>query len=78
MSKECKVVAEDLRYDTKESHDIHIENPNNIYKDDEFVAKNSEEISKMREDILNELSNVIHTEIKEKETQREREPLRKI
>ena len=43
MSKECKVVAEDLRYDTKESHDIHIENQNNIYKDDEFVAKNSEE-----------------------------------
>ena len=40
-------------------------------KDDEFIAKNFEEISKMKEDILNEQSKVRHTEIKEKEPERE-------
>ena len=41
---------------------------NNRYinnKGDEFIAKNVE-ISKMKEDILNELSNARHTEIKER------------
>ena len=72
MLKECKVVVEDLICDTQERNDIHNEDQNNINKDDKFIAKNFEEISKMKEDILNELSNVRHTEIKE------REPLRKI
>ena len=72
MLKECKVVVEDLLCDTQEGNDIHNEDQNNINKDDEFIGKNFEEISKLKEDILNELSNVRHTEIKE------REPLRKI
>ena len=68
--KECKVVAEDLLCNTQERNDIQNENQNNFTKDDEIIAKNFEEISKMKEDMLNELSNVRHTEI--------REPLRKI
>ena len=32
-----------------------------------WLPKNFEEISKMKEDILNELSNVRHIEIKERE-----------
>ena len=43
----------------------------NNNKDDEFIAKNLE-ISKIKQDILNELSNIRSAEIKEKE------PLRKI
>ena len=34
---------------------------NNINKDDEFIAKDFEEISKIKEDVLNELSNVRQT-----------------
>ena len=67
-----KVVVEDLLCDTQERNDIHNEDQKNINKDDEFIVKNFEEISKMKEDILNELSNVRRTEIKE------REPLRMI
>ena len=40
------------------------EDQNNVNKDDEFIAKNFKEISKMREDIFNELLNVKYTEIK--------------
>ena len=72
MLKECKVIVEDLLCDTQERRDIHNEDQNNINKDDEFIAKNFEEISKTKEDILYELSNVRRTEMKE------REPLRKI
>ena len=72
MLKKCKVVVEELLCDTQEKNDIHNEDQNNINKDDEFIAKNFEEISKMKEHILNEPANVRHTEIKE------REPLRKI
>ena len=72
MFTEFKVVVEDLLCDTQERNDIHNEDQKNINKDDEFIAKNFEEISKMKEDILNELSNVRRTEIKE------REPLRMI
>ena len=68
--KECKVVAEDLRCNTQERNDIQNENQKIFIKDDEFIAKNFEEISKMKQDIINELSNARHTEI--------REPLRKI
>ena len=71
MLKECKVVVEDLLCDTQERNDIHNEDQNNINKDDEFIAKNFDEISKLKENILNELSNLRHTEIKE------REPLKK-
>ena len=42
------------------------EDQNNVNKDDEFIAKNFKEISKMREDIFNELLNVKYTEIKAK------------
>ena len=72
MFTEFKVVVEDLLCDTQERNDIHNEDQKNINKDDEFIVKNFEEISKMKEDILNELSNVRRTEIKE------REPLRMI
>ena len=72
MLKECKVVVEGLLCDTQEGNDIHNEDQININKDDEFIAKNFEEISKIKNDILNELSNVRHTEIKK------REPIRKI
>ena len=71
MLKECKVVVEDLLCDTQERNDIHNEDQNIINKDDEFIAKNFDEISKLKEDILTELSNLRHTEIKE------REPLKK-
>ena len=69
MLKECKVV-EDLLCDTQERNDFHNEDQNNINADDEFIAKIFEEISKMKEDILNELSNVRHTEIKDRQPQR--------
>ena len=42
------------------------EDQNNVNKDDEFIAKNFKEISKMREDKFNELLNVKYTEIKAK------------
>ena len=71
MLKECKVVVQDLLCDTQERNDIHNEDQNNKTKDDKFIAKNFEGISKFKEYILNKLSNVRHTEIKE------REPLRK-
>ena len=58
MFTEFKVVVEDLLCDTQERNDIHNEDQKNINKDDEFIVKNFEEISKMKEDILNELSNV--------------------
>ena len=61
MLKQCKVVVEDLFFDTQERNEIHSEDQNNINKDDEFIAKNFEEISKLKEDIHNELSNVRHT-----------------
>ena len=64
------MVAEDLRCNTQERNDIQNENQKIFIKDDEFIAKNFEEISKMKQDIINELSNARHTEI--------REPLRKI
>ena len=64
MLRECKLVVEDLLCDTQERNDIRNEDPNNIKKEDEFVAKNSEEISKLKGNILNELSNVRYTEIK--------------
>ena len=47
-------------------NDIHKEVQNNINKVDEFIAKKFEEISKMKLDILNELSNVRHTETKKR------------
>ena len=69
MLRECKLVVEDLLCDTQERNDIRNEDPNNIKKEDEFVAKNFEEISKLKGNILNELSNVRYTEIKrERET----------
>ena len=58
MLKECKLVVEDLLCDSQERNDIHIEDQNNINKDDECIAKNFEEISKLKEVILNKLSNV--------------------
>ena len=64
------MVAEDLCCNTQERNDIQNENQKKFIKDDEFIAKNFEEISKMKQDILNELSNARHTEI--------REPLGKI
>ena len=64
MLRECKLVVEDLLCDTQERNDIHNEDQNNIKKEDEFVAKNFEEISKLKGNILNELSNVRYTEIK--------------
>ena len=64
MLRECKLVVEDLLCDTQERNDIHNEDQNNIKKEDEFIAKNFEEISKLKGNILNELSNVRYTEIK--------------
>ena len=72
MLRECKLVVEDLLCDTQERNDIRNEDQNNIKKEDEFIAKNFEEISKLKGNILNELSNVRYTEI-ERERQRERE-----
>ena len=72
MLRECKLVVEDLLCDTQERNDIRNEDQNNIKKEDEFIAKNFEEISKLKGNILNELSNVRYTEI-ETETDRERE-----
>ena len=66
MLKEYKVVVEDLLCDTQERNDIQNEDQNNVNKNDGFIAKNFDEISKMKEDIINELSNVRHTEIKER------------
>ena len=51
-------MVEDLLCDTQERNDIHNEDQNNINKDDEFIAKIFEEISKLKEDVLNELSTV--------------------
>ena len=42
------MIVEDLLCDTQERNDIHNENQNSINKDDEFIAKNLEEISKMK------------------------------
>ena len=72
MLRECKLVVEDLLCDTQERNDIRNEDQNNIKKEDEFIAKNFEEISKLKGNILNELSNVRYTEI-ERERQRERD-----
>ena len=72
MLKECKVLKEHLLCGTQERNDINNEDQNNIKKDDEFIATHVEEVSKLKNDMLNELSNLRHTEIKE------REPLRKI
>ena len=72
MLKECKVLKEDLLCGKQERNDINNEDQNNIKKDDEFIATHVEEVSKLKKDMLNELSNLRHTEIKE------REPLRKI
>ena len=57
MLRECKLVVEDLLCDTQERNDIRNEDQNNIKKEDEFIAKNFEEISKLKGNILNELSN---------------------
>ena len=57
------MVVEDLLCDTQQRNDICNEHQNNINKNDEFIAKNCQ-----REDMLNELSNVRHTELKEKES----------
>ena len=74
MLRECKLVVEDLLCDTQERNDIRNEDQNNIKKEDEFIAKNFEEISKLKGNILNELSNVRYTEIeRERERERERE-----
>ena len=74
MLRECKLVVEDLLCDTQERNDIRNEDQNNIKKEDEFIAKNFEEISKLKGNILNELSNVRYTEIEiERERERERE-----
>ena len=76
MLRECKLVVEDLLCDTQERNDIRNEDQNNIKKEDEFIAKNFEEISKLKGNILNELSNVRYTEIereREREGERERE-----
>ena len=70
MLKEYKVVAEDLLCDTQERNDIQNEDQNNVNKNDGFIAKSFDEVSKMKEDIINELSNVRHTEIKERLTPR--------
>ena len=67
MLKKCKVVVKLTLLYTRKRNDIRNENQNNITKDDEFIAKNFEEISTMKEDILNKLSNARHTEIKERE-----------
>ena len=72
MLRECKLVVEDLLCDTQERNDIRNEDQNNIKKENEFIAKNFEEISKLKGNILNELSNVRYTEI-ERERERERE-----
>ena len=72
MWKGSKVVLEALRSGIYEKNDIHNEDQNNINKDDQFIATNFEEISKMKEAILNEPSNLRHTEIEK------REPLRAI
>ena len=55
MLRECKLVVEDLLCDTQERNDIRNEDQNNIKKEDEFIAKNFEEISKLKGNILNEL-----------------------
>ena len=49
------MVVEDLLYDTQERNDIHNEDQNNTNKDDEVIAKKFEEISKMKEDLMNYL-----------------------
>ena len=73
MLRECKLVVEDLLCDTQERNDIRNEDQNNIKKEDEFIAKNFEEISKLKGNILNELSNVRYTQIaRERERERER------
>ena len=61
MLNECKVIVEDLLCDTQERSNIHNEDQNNITKDDKFIAKNVEKINKLKEDILNKLSNIRHT-----------------
>ena len=70
MLKECKVLTEHLICDAQERNDIRHEDQNNVNKDDEFIAQNFKEISKMREDKFNELSNVKYTEIKGRESQK--------
>ena len=70
MLKECKVLTEHLICDAQERNDIRNEDQNNVNKDDEFIAQNFKEISKMREDKFNELSNVKYTEIKGRESQK--------
>ena len=70
MLKECKVLIEHLICDAQERNDIRNEDQNNVNKDDEFIAQNFKEISKMREDKFNELSNVKYTEIKGRESQK--------
>ena len=42
MLQECKVVVEDLLYDTREKNDIHNEDQNNINKGGEFIGKDLE------------------------------------
>ena len=66
------MLKEDLLCGTQERNDINNEDQINIKKDDEFIANNVEKVSKLKKEMLNELSNLRHTEIKEKE------PLRKI
>ena len=61
MLNECKVIVEDLLCDTQERSNIYNEDQNNINKDDKFIAKNVEKINKLKEDILNKLSNIRHT-----------------
>ena len=76
LLKECKEPVESFLCDTQKKNDIHNEDQNNINKNDKFIAKkllktlklNSNK-SKMKVDVLNELFNVRHTEIKEEETQ---------
>ena len=70
MLKECKVLIEHSICDAQERNDIRNEDQNNVNKDDEFIAQNFKEISKMREDKFNELSNVKYTEIKGRESQK--------
>ena len=70
MLKECKVLIEHLICDAQERNDIRNEDQNNVNKDDEFIAQNFKEISNMREDKFNELSNVKYTEIKGRESQK--------
>ena len=66
------MLKEDLLCGTQERNDINNEDQINIKKDDEFIANNVEKVSKLKKEMLNELSNLRHTEIKKKE------PLRKI